>query len=182
VVAAVLAVLAATALAGCGGDDDDDDAGGSDAVTTLATTLPDPQGQVGDPEGTDATVAVADGDLTGFLVVVDPDVGVVTVDAVEYLTGADAVAAAAAAGAATPTFAYVRDTDPGVVEELPLDPAVTITVLDPDGGELAIDLAGLVAAFSPDAPPEQLAYTATPYRITVAGGAVTELEQLPAAR
>jgi hypothetical protein len=173
------AVLATAVLAGCGGDDDDD-AGTDAAVTTLATTVPDPQGQVADPQAANTTAVVADGEQTGYLVVVDPDVGLVTIDAVDYLTGAEAVAAAAAAGAPTPTFSYVRDTDPGSVAEVPVDPAVTVSVLAPGGGELAIDLTGLAAAFSPDAPPDQLAYTTTPYRITVADGVVTDLEQLPA--
>jgi hypothetical protein len=176
--------LVALAVAGgaCGGGDDDDDAGssGDDAVTTLATTVPDPQGQPADPQGTEAVGGVVDGEQAGFLVVVDPGLGVVTVDPVEYLTGADAVQAAAADGV-TVTRAYVRDPEPGVVLELPLAAGVAVTVLGVDGAELALDVDGLVAALSPDALPEQVAYTATPYRIDVQDGVVVSLEQLPAA-
>ncbi len=166
---ASLVVLAIVA-AGCGGD--------------RASSGRPPRGSAGSDPQAPTSTPIADGSLFGFIRAIGAarSGAILTIDPATMLTGDAANRAAAEDGATelpVPNDYYIDDDDPATID-LPVAPSAVFTVQGEDGqgGDPAdlhrVDPARFLSFYG--AAPSYFA--AVPYRIAIAGGVVTAVEQV----
>jgi hypothetical protein len=111
-IAAMLTLLGALALGGCGGSDEPA-AGGAGGGGAVATTAAAPGSTAGAPPAGEQVV-LEDGRHPVYLKTVDPDQRRITFDLIQFLTGEAAVKAAAEDGEESPppNDYYIRNVNP----------------------------------------------------------------------
>jgi hypothetical protein len=166
--AAVLALLVAMALGGCGGSDEPAAGGGGAAATTAApkpTSAP----------ATSGPVVLEDGRHPVFIKTVDPDRRTVTFDLIQFFTGEAATRAAAEDGQESPppNDYYIRNVN-SRLRTLPVaaDAPITVNSLANPGNptkNVSVTLAELAGYFPTT--------VADPFWITVERGQATRIAQ-----
>ena len=169
-VAAMLTLLVALALGGCGGSEQPDGAGGATATTAA------PAPTVSAPT-TSEPVVFADGRHPVYLKTVEPDRQTITFDLIQFFTGDAATKAAAEDGEESPppNDYYIRNVNPRL-RTLPVaaDAPITVNVLaaQTTGSatkDVSVTLAKLASYFPNSGTP--------PFWITVEQGQVTRIAQ-----
>jgi hypothetical protein len=170
--AAVLALLVAMALGGCGGSDEPP-AGGGGAAATTGAPAPKPGGS---PATTDQAV-LEDGRHPVFIKTVDPDRRTVTFDLIQWFTGEAATKAAAEDGKESPppNDYYIRNVN-SRLRTLPVaaDAPITVNLLAAQStGSATKDVSVTLdelAGYFPNS-------GTGPFWLTVEGGQVTRIAQ-----
>jgi hypothetical protein len=167
---AMLTLLAALALGGCGGSDEPAGSGGGGEVATTAAP-----GPTTAPAGNEPAV-LENGRHPVYLKTVDPDRRTITFDLVQFFTGDAATRAAAEDGKESPppNDVYIRNVN-SRLRTLPVaaDAPITANTLTAQSSGSAtknvpLTLDELAGYFPADA---------DPFWITVAGGQVTRMAQ-----
>jgi hypothetical protein len=170
--AAMLTLLAATALGGCGGSDDPAGAGGGGGVATTGAPGP----TAGAP-ATSEPVVLAGGRHPVYLKTVDPERRTITFDLIQFFTDDAAAKAAAEDGQESPppNDYYIRNVN-SRLRTLPVaaDAPITANTLTAQSSGSATKNVPLtldeLAGYFP-------ASDADPFWITVDGGQVTRIAQ-----
>jgi hypothetical protein len=168
--AALLTLLAAAALGGCGGSEQPGGARGATATTAA------PAPTVSAPTPSEPVV-LADGRHPVYLKTVDPDRQAITFDLIQFFTGDAATKAAAEDGEESPppNDYYIRNVNPRL-RTLPVaaDAPITVNVLAAQSTgsatkDVVVTLAKLASYFPNSGTP--------PFWITVEQGQVTKIAQ-----
>jgi hypothetical protein len=168
--AALLTLLAAVALGGCGGSEQPSGAGGTTATTAApATTVSAPT--------TSEPVVLADGRHPVHLKTIDPDRRTITFDLIQFFTGDAATKAAAEDGKESPppNDYYIRNVNPRLrILPVAADAPITVNVLAAQATgsatkDVSVTLAKLASYFPNAGKP--------PFWITVAQGQVTKIAE-----
>jgi hypothetical protein len=168
--AALLTLLAAAALGGCGGSEQPAGAGGA----TATTAAPAPTVSVPTPS---EPVVLANGRHPVYLKTVEPDRQTITFDLIQFFTGDAATKAAAEDGEESPppNDYYIRNVNPRL-RTLPVaaDAPITVNVLAAQSTgsatkDVSVTLAKLASYFPNSGTP--------PFWITVEQGQVTTIAQ-----
>ena len=168
--AAVLALLVAMALGGCGGSDEPAAGGGATAATTGA-----PAAKPGGAPATTEQAVLEDGRHPVFIKTIDPDRRTVTFDLIQFFTGEAATRAAAEDGQESPppNDYYIRNVN-SRLRTLPVaaDAPITVNSLANPGNptkNVSVTLAELAGYFPTT--------VADPFWITVERGQATRIAQ-----
>jgi hypothetical protein len=168
--AAMLTLLVAMALGGCGGSDEPAAGGGGAAATTGA-----PAPKPGGSPATSGPVVLEDGRHLVIIKTVDPGRRAVTFDLLQYFTGEAAAKAAAEDGEESPppNDYYIRNVNPRL-RTLPVaaDAPITVNSLASSANptkDVSVTLARLAGYF-----PTKVA---DPFWLTVERGQVTRIAQ-----
>jgi hypothetical protein len=170
--AAMLTLLAASALGGCGGSDEPAGSGGGGGVATTAAPAPTTK----TPASNEPAV-LEDGRHPVYLKTVDPGRRTITFDLIQFFTGDAATRAAAEDGKESPppNDYYIRNVN-SRLRTLPVaaDAPITANTLTAQSSGSATKNVPLtldeLAGYFPAA-------DADPFWITVAGGQVTRMAQ-----
>jgi hypothetical protein len=170
----VPAVIAAVLLGATGCSIGDVFAGDSATVSGSATA----------PVETIGSAAIKDGKHFGFIQSAGTAPGTIAFDEAEFLTGADAAAAAAAAG--EEAFDYFVKNDAKAYLALPVADGVTVTHVSCKGSGCKEGVKGDFTAFAASFAGDPSAYTLEdPYRashsqywVTTSGGVVTAIDEM----
>jgi hypothetical protein len=170
--AAVLALLVAMALGGCGGSDEPA-AGGGGAAATTGATAPKPGGA---PATTEQAV-LEDGRHPVFIKTVDPGRRTVTFDLIQWFTGEAATKAAAEDGKESPppNDYYIRNVN-SRLRTLPVaaDAPITVNLLAAQStGNATKDVSVTLDELAGYFPNRDTG----PFWLTVEGGQVTRIAQ-----
>jgi hypothetical protein len=171
--AAMLTLLAATALGGCGGSDEPAGAGGGGGVATTGAPGP----TAGASPATSEPVVLAGGRYPVYLKTVDPERRTITFDLIQFFTDDAAAKAAAEDGQESPppNDYYIRNVN-SRLRTLPVaaDAPITANTLTAQSSGSATKNVPLtldeLAGYFP-------ASDADPFWITVDGGQVTRIAQ-----